>query len=177
VSAILETEPGGELVCIETFSVSPHERVGPRSRRQFRVGERVRYITYYQDDNLRDNPAGWMVVFRSDDPGDLNRYASTQTSFVTIDCWETLKKYFAKGLMSEPQRLISKQTSHRQESKADQLEGRSLVAREGSVCDVPRRDRARSQGMVGVPGPKQGQVRWATASAGSRAIAASRLAK
>jgi hypothetical protein len=107
MSAILETEPGGELVCIEPFSAPPEEAPpGAKPRRTFRIGERVRYVGYYQDDRLKDNPAGWMVLFESTGSRGRDRYAATQTYFVTTECWEALKKYFAKRLISEPRQAV-----------------------------------------------------------------------
>lgn len=103
MSAILETQPGEELVCIEPFSAMPKDSAPDRkARRNFRVGERVRYLGYFKDRNLKDNPAGWMVEFQTDGPKDNRRYAATQTSFVTMECWDKLKKYFAKRIMIEP---------------------------------------------------------------------------
>jgi hypothetical protein len=111
MSAILETEPGNELVCIEAFSVLPKDVADrTKSRRNFRIGERVRYVGYYQDANLKDNPAGWMIVFKTVEPGDVPQYAATQTYFVTTECWESLKKYFARRLMNEPQKALSLRT-------------------------------------------------------------------
>src|SRR5882762_1784345 len=44
MSAILETEPGDEFVCIEAFSVLPKDVADrTKARRNFRIGERVRY--------------------------------------------------------------------------------------------------------------------------------------
>ena len=106
MSAILETEPGNELVCIGRFSAPPRVATPRRKgRRSFRIGERVRYIGYYQDERIKDNPAGWMVVFEPLDAKNGNTYAATHTYFSTLETWEALKKYFAKGLMMEPQRL------------------------------------------------------------------------
>ena len=112
MSAILETEPGGELVCIGRFSAAPKDAPdGSKARRIFRIGERVRYAGYYLDERLRDNPAGWMVVFETTDPGDPGQYAASQTDFVTPDDWVALKNYFADRTMSEPQagRLTAKE--------------------------------------------------------------------
>jgi len=104
MSAILETQPGEELVCIEQFSVLPRGSARQvRARRNFRIGERVRYLGYYHDENLKDNPAGWMVIFEAENPKNANQYAATQTYFMTIDQWVALKRYFAKTLMREPQ--------------------------------------------------------------------------
>jgi hypothetical protein len=102
MSAISETEVGGEIVCIGSFSGCPHgETPSWETRRRFRVGERVRYAGYYQDENLKDNSAGWMVLF---DAADGKRYRATQTFFVSVECWEGLKKYFARQLLQEPRR-------------------------------------------------------------------------
>jgi hypothetical protein len=102
VSAILETREGAEIVCIEPFHGSPHgTRPSRETSRAFRIGERVRYAGYYQDENLKDNPVCWMILF---DAADGRRYHATQTYFVTVECWEGLKKYFARQLLKEPRR-------------------------------------------------------------------------
>src|SRR4051812_35863805 len=109
MSAILETQPGDELVCIEQFSVAPMGTASQiKTRTNFRIAERVRYVSYYQDERLKDNPAGWMVVFESLNAKDSRQYSATQTYFVTIEQWKALTRYFAKRLMSEPQQLTRK---------------------------------------------------------------------
>ena len=102
MSVILESQPGDELICIESFSSSP-EGVVPSwdNSRTFRVGERVRYADSRLAPNLADSPAGWMVLFTA---ADGRRYAASQSYFVTEECWRGLKTYFAKRLLSEPKR-------------------------------------------------------------------------
>jgi hypothetical protein len=102
MSVISESRAGDELVCIESFTGWPRDDTAPpKSRRAFRIGERVRYVDYYQDQNLADNPVCWMVLF---DAADGRRYAATQTYFVTEECWQDLKKFFARRLLREPRR-------------------------------------------------------------------------
>lgn len=103
MSAILGTEPGDELVCVECSSVLPRGAAGQtKARRNFRIGDRVRYLGYYRDENLKDNPAGWMVIFASENTKGANQCAATQTYFMTSGQWKALKKYFARTLVSEP---------------------------------------------------------------------------
>ncbi len=97
MSAITETGPGGEMVCIVAFSARPRDRGQrpiPGPRRQFRVGEHVRFVSAFFKDTPDDNPTGWMAVFEplgeeSDVP-----YAATQAYFVSLDCWAGLEKHF-----------------------------------------------------------------------------------
>ena len=100
MSVIHDSQPGDELICIHQFSASPDgEPFSWETSRTFRVGERVRYASFRQSRNLKDNPVGWTVVF---DATDGRRYAATQTYFVTEDCWKGLKKFFAKRVLQEP---------------------------------------------------------------------------
>jgi hypothetical protein len=100
MSAITETEPGGEMVSILDFSAQPRDRdnqpiVG--ERRHFHVGECVRYRGFFFKSTPEDNPSGFMVVFEPIDQNDANRYAAVQSYFVAIDCWEGLRKHFASA--------------------------------------------------------------------------------
>jgi hypothetical protein len=100
MSAIMETEPGGEMVCILAFSARPRGEDGqPISgeRRRFHVGQRVRFFSFFFKSTPQDNPSGYMAVFEPLDPSDKNRYAATETYFVTLDCWEDLGRYFARN--------------------------------------------------------------------------------
>jgi hypothetical protein len=101
MSAITETEPGGEMVCIVSFSARPLDASPEesRGRRTFHVGERVRYLTHFFRDTPHDNPVGYMAVFVPIDPGDTTHYAATQDYFVSMDCWDGLRKYFASQLV------------------------------------------------------------------------------
>lgn len=94
MSVINESQTGDELVCIEEF-VAPPQGTWPstETNRAFRIGERVRYVSFYRHQNLANNPVCWMVVF---DAADGQRYAATQTYFVTTDCWQGLKEHFAQ---------------------------------------------------------------------------------
>lgn len=100
MSAITETEPGREMVCILDFSAQPR---GPDNepvtgeRRQFRIGEHVRYRSFFFKSTPVDNPTGYMAIFESMDRNDLNRYAAVQNYFVTLDCWEGLRKHLARA--------------------------------------------------------------------------------
>jgi len=100
MSVILESQPGHELICIESFSGTP-QGTAPSwdSSREFRVGERVRFVGSALDANLADSPAGWMVIF---DAADGLRYSACQSNFVGEECWRGLKRYFAKRLLKEP---------------------------------------------------------------------------
>ncbi len=98
MSVITETEPGGEMVCIQVFSARPRgaeDQPVPGSRRRFHVGERVRYITYFYQAAPADNPTGYMAVFEPIERDDHTRYAATQNYFVSLDCWEGLRHHFA----------------------------------------------------------------------------------
>jgi hypothetical protein len=101
MSVILESQAGVPLIIIEEFHASPHgEPFAWETSRRFRVGERVRYVSFFQDPHDKDLPGlGWMVVF---DAADGKRYAATQTYFVTEECWQGLKKFFARRLLREP---------------------------------------------------------------------------
>jgi hypothetical protein len=102
MSVILEAQPGDEIVCIEEFSASPQgEAFSWDTSRTFRVGDRIRYAGSYLDPHFQDRPVGWMVVFDADD---RKRYAATHTYFVTDECWQGLKKFFAKRLLRDPNR-------------------------------------------------------------------------
>ena len=97
MSAITETEPGGEIVCIVGFSARPRgaeNQPVTASWRKFQIGERVRYITYFFKDTPTDNPTGYMAVFEPIDRQDEARYTATQNYFVSVDCWEGLRQHF-----------------------------------------------------------------------------------
>ena len=102
MSVIIESQAGDEVICIERFSGPPQGvRPSSQSNRAFRIGESVRFVGSYRDDHFKDHPVGWMVVF---DAVDGKRYAATQTYFVTADCWQGLKKFFARRLLRDPKR-------------------------------------------------------------------------
>ncbi len=102
MSVILESQPGDDLICIQEFSASPDgEGFSWDTSRTFRVGERVRYVSFRQDPNRADQPACWMVIC---DAADGKQYAATQTYFVTEECWRGLKRFFARRLLREPRR-------------------------------------------------------------------------
>lgn len=97
MSAITETEPGGEMVCLITFSGRPRDsdnRPLDGPRREFRVGEHVRFVSSFFKDSPADNPTGYMAVFEPLGEGEQGRYAAVETYFVTLDCWDGLRKHF-----------------------------------------------------------------------------------
>ena len=103
MSVILESQPGDELIILEEFHASPQgERFSWKSSHRFRIGERVRYVSFFQDEHDKDLPGlGWMVVF---DARDGKRYNAAQTYFVTEDCWKGLEKLFARRLLHSRKR-------------------------------------------------------------------------
>jgi hypothetical protein len=103
MSVILESQPGDDLVCIQEFHASPEGAGGFSwdTSRKFRVGERVRYVSFRQHPSLKDSPASWTVLF---DAADGQQYAATQTQFVTEEAWQRLKRFFARRLLREPKR-------------------------------------------------------------------------
>ena len=100
MNVILESERGDELFCVQEFLATP-EGVPFSAERShtFRVGERVRYAGFRQTERLKDSPAGWQVLFQASDG---ETYAATQTYFMTEECWQGLKKFFARRLLREP---------------------------------------------------------------------------
>ena len=101
MSVILESQAGDELIVIEAFNACPEgEAFSWEHSRPFRVGERVRYLGFLQDQYYKDHPGlGWVVRFET---ADGKPYAATQTYFVTEECWQGLKKFFARRLLREP---------------------------------------------------------------------------
>ena len=102
MSAITETEPGQEMVCILSFEVRPQD--GPDQQKQgeyrrFSVGEHVRYLGQFFVDRPEDNPVGYMAIFQPIDKRDDHKYEATQSYFVGMDCWEDLKNYFANNFV------------------------------------------------------------------------------
>ena len=103
MGVISESQAGDELICIVSFSVSPKGTVRSwDTAREFRVGERIRYVGFRHERGPEyDHPTDWMVDF---DAADGQRYSATHIYFVTVECWEGLKKHFARQLLKEPQR-------------------------------------------------------------------------
>lgn len=103
MSVIQETQAGDEIVVIQEFNASPEgEGFSWDTSRKFRVGERVRLVRFFQDPRTRDIPGlGWTV---SVEAADGKRYAATQTHFVTEECWQKMKRFFARRLMRDPNR-------------------------------------------------------------------------
>jgi hypothetical protein len=97
MSAITETEPGGEMVCIAAFSARPRgsdKRPLSGPGREFRVGERVRFLASFFRGSLPDNPVGPTAVFRPLDGDDPGQYVDTRGYFVTLDSWAGLEPHF-----------------------------------------------------------------------------------
>jgi hypothetical protein len=100
MGAITETEPGGEMVCIVAFSARPRDSdsrplTGPR--REFRIGEHVRFMGSFFKDSPADNPTGYMAVFEPLGNGGQEQYVATQGYFVSLDCWAGLERHFRSG--------------------------------------------------------------------------------
>lgn len=101
MGAIAETMPGGPMVCLLDFSARPRDVQGQPiqgPRREFRVGERVRFIAGQFVGKPEDNPTGWMAVFEPLQ-ADGHQYSAIESYFVTEDCWEGLRNHFAKSLV------------------------------------------------------------------------------
>jgi hypothetical protein len=97
MSAITETEPGGEMVCIVSFSARPRDSENkPLScpRRDFRVGEHVRFVASFFKDSPADNPTGYVAVFQPLSEEDKGQYVATESYFVSLDCWNALERHF-----------------------------------------------------------------------------------
>jgi len=106
MSVILESLPGDEIICIGEFLASPHgQSFSWETSRKFQIGERVRFAAWYEDKHAPDNPVCWMVLF---DAADGKRYAATQTYFVLPECWEGLRKHFARQQRKADSRKNSK---------------------------------------------------------------------
>ena len=98
MSAITETAPGGEMVCILDFEARPRDPDGhpiAGSRRAFSVGERVRYIGHIYVGKPEDNPLGYMAIFQPPNVEGDHLYGAVQDYFVSLDCWEALREHFA----------------------------------------------------------------------------------
>ena len=97
MSVIQEARPGDEIVIIESFNASPEgQGFSWETSRKFRIGQRVRLVRFFQDQHYKNIPGlGWTIVFEAADGG---QYAATQTYFVTGDCWQNMKRFFARRL-------------------------------------------------------------------------------
>src|SRR5438445_543408 len=82
MSVILEAQVGSEVINIQEFHASPEGKpFSWDTSRKFRIGERVRYVSYFQDEHYKNHPGlGWMVVIETSDG---TRYAATHNQFVT----------------------------------------------------------------------------------------------
>src|SRR4051794_21655955 len=94
MSVLLECEPGDAFYCLQEFDASPDGKgFSWETARHFCVGEKLRYVTFREDPNYKGRPTSWMAVFTA---ADGNRYAATQTYFVTEECWKGLRQHFAR---------------------------------------------------------------------------------
>jgi hypothetical protein len=101
MSAITETEPGGEMVCIVDFEARPRDddnQPVAGKRRRFTTGEHVRYLRQFFVSKPEDNPIGYMAIFEPLDPNDKTQFGATQDCFVSLECWENLRAYFASHM-------------------------------------------------------------------------------
>ena len=99
MSAITETEPGGEMVCILAFSARPRgldNRPRPGPRREFHLGEHVRFVTSFFKETPSDNPTGNMAIFEPLGEPAPGQYAAHETYFVSLDCWDALREHFRR---------------------------------------------------------------------------------
>src|SRR5262249_15498213 len=102
MSVILECQSGDEFVCIQEFHASPDgEGFSWETSRQFRIGERLRYKGFRRNDHLKDRPNAWLVLFEAKEG---QQYAAEQTYFVTTECWQGIKKHFARRLPKDPRK-------------------------------------------------------------------------
>jgi hypothetical protein len=98
MSAITETAPGGEMVCILGFEARPRDLDGrpiAGKRRPFSIGEHVRYVKSIYVDKPEDNPLGYMAIFEPLDAEGDDFYGAVQDYFVSLDRWEALKEHFS----------------------------------------------------------------------------------
>ena len=99
MNVILESHPGDEIFCIQEFPAYPQGAPSTwETTRMFSIGESVRYISHYRDENLKDQPVCWMVVVEADNG---KRYEATQTCFVTAKSWQALVQFFASQSRSK----------------------------------------------------------------------------
>ncbi len=100
MSAITESRPGDDIIIIQDFHASPkNQPFSWETSREFKVGESVQFHSFFHDQAFQDQPGlGWMIVF---DAGDCKQYAADQTFFVSMECWDSLRKYFSKRKQSQ----------------------------------------------------------------------------
>src|SRR4051812_28287663 len=119
MSVLLECEPGDEFFCIREFYGSPDgETVSAENNRKFTIGERLKYVGSRRNQNLKNHPSGWHVVFQA---SDRKTYSATQVFFVTKDTWQALKRFFVQRLMQDP---IPKQAKKKAPATMNKLRGR-----------------------------------------------------
>jgi hypothetical protein len=108
MSAILAAETGEDLVCIQTFAAWPKgKEADPNTSRIFRIGQRVRYVGFYQDPKVKNSPVGWMVLFEPKNMKHPQTFLADQTRFVTGAGWELLRRYFARKQAARPRPRIA----------------------------------------------------------------------
>ena len=95
MSVFLECRPGDEFVCLAEFHASPDgEPFSWQTSRHFRIGERLRFVEFREDQHFKGRPNAWLVVFEAANGA---RYAATQTYFVTEDCWQGIEEHFRQA--------------------------------------------------------------------------------
>ena len=102
MSAIRETPIGGEMVSVIDFAARARDAENkpiPGRLRNFRLGERVRLLGCFFDDQPADNPNGWMAVFSALDASDPNRYAAVEAYFLPLEWWENIKRHLAEVMV------------------------------------------------------------------------------
>src|SRR5260370_7866767 len=91
MSVINESLAGDDIYCLEEFVTSPHGQVFSwKTCKKIRVGERVRFLSWFRDENLAENPVCWMVVFEA---ADGKRYAGPNPYFATKEYWEEFTQH------------------------------------------------------------------------------------
>lgn len=63
MSVIQDAQTGDEIIVIQDFNVSPvGEGFSWKTSREFRVGERVRFVSFFQHEHCKDLPGlGWTL--------------------------------------------------------------------------------------------------------------------
>jgi hypothetical protein len=90
------------MVSVVDFSARPRDddnRPIPGRTRNFHLGERVRLLGCFFDDQPADNPNGWMAVFSALDPSDANRYAAVESYFLPLEWWEGIRRHLAEVMV------------------------------------------------------------------------------
>ena len=144
MSAITETQPGGEMVCILEFSARPRDTENqpiPGPRRDFHVGERVRYIASFFKNTPEDNPTGYMAIFEPLDPKDHGQRRAHAASRLRGDA----------ELLRKPRLLGGAERALLQKQRVWGATGSLIVAI--VVSSAGRRSRAARPGALARPSP------------------------